>query len=324
MRAIQISELGGPDALREVDLPEPEASHMLTPGEGVLVDVECAGVSFPEVLQTRGEYQFKPPLPFVPGGEVAGIVRSAPEGSDLSAGDRVAATCMLGGWADVAVAPAFLSFRLPDELDMAQGSGLVLNYHTAYFSLVTRGRLAEGETVLVHGAAGGVGTATIQVAKGLGARVIGVVSDEEKEAVAREAGADEVVRSDGAWNEGKELSGGGVGRHDPVGGDRFPTRSARWPKGEGRRRRLHRRFHTRGQGQSPAAQQRRDHRRGWSAYVMGKPEVNREIGGEIERLIRDRTRAADHRRALPARAGRRRQLRLLDARGATGKVVLEL
>lgn len=154
MRAIQISELGGPDALREVDLPEPEASHMLTPGEGVLIDVEAAGVSFPEVLQTRGEYQFKPPLPFVPGGEVAGIVRSAPEGSDLSAGDRVAATCMLGGWADVAVAPAFLSFRLPDELDMAQGSGLVLNYHTAYFSLVTRGRLAEGETVLVHGAAG--------------------------------------------------------------------------------------------------------------------------------------------------------------------------
>ncbi|MCB0864384.1 MAG: NADPH:quinone oxidoreductase family protein [Solirubrobacterales bacterium] len=326
MRAIQISELGGPDALREVDLPEPEASHMLTPGEGVLIDVEAAGVSFPEVLQTRGEYQFKPPLPFVPGGEVAGIVRSAPEGSDLSAGDRVAATCMLGGWADVAVAPAFLSFRLPDELDMAQGSGLVLNYHTAYFSLVTRGRLAEGETVLVHGAAGGVGTATIQVAKGLGARVIGVVSDEEKEAVAREAGADEVVRSDGAWkDEAKELSGGGVDLViDPVGGDRF-TDSLRSLAEGGRVVVVG--FTA---GSIPEVKVNRLLLNnveiigaGWGAYVMGKPEVNREIGGEIERLI-----GTGHvRPIIGARFPLERAadaLRLLDARGATGKVVLEL
>ncbi|MCO5327476.1 MAG: NADPH:quinone oxidoreductase family protein [Solirubrobacterales bacterium] len=318
--------MGGPDALREVDLPEPEASHMLTPGEGVLIDVEAAGVSFPEVLQTRGEYQFKPPLPFVPGGEVAGIVRSAPEGSDLSAGDRVAATCMLGGWADVAVAPAFLSFRLPDELDMAQGSGLVLNYHTAYFSLVTRGRLAEGETVLVHGAAGGVGTATIQVAKGLGARVIGVVSDEEKEAVAREAGADEVVRSDGAWkDEAKELSGGGVDLViDPVGGDRF-TDSLRSLAEGGRVVVVG--FTA---GSIPEVKVNRLLLNnveiigaGWGAYVMGKPEVNREIGGEIERLI-----GTGHvRPIIGARFPLERAadaLRLLDARGATGKVVLEL
>src|SRR5919206_2252750 len=176
MRAVQIVNLEGPDrALELVDVPEPEASHMLTPGSGVVVDVKAAGVSFPEVLQTRGEYQFKPELPFVPGSEVAGVVRSAPDGAGVAPGDRVAAFCMLGGWAQVAVAPEFFCFRLPDALDFAQGAGLVLNYHTAYFSLVTRGRLAEGETVLVHGAAGGVGSATLQVARGLGARTIAVV-----------------------------------------------------------------------------------------------------------------------------------------------------
>src|SRR5687767_9932976 len=174
---------------------------MLTPGSGVVVDVHAAGVSFPEVLQTRGEYQVKPPLPFIPGSEVGGVVRSAPEGSTVKEGDRVAAFCMLGGFAEVAVAPEFLTFPLSDELDYAQGASLILNYHTAYFSLVTRGRLREGETVLVHGAAGGVGTATLQIAKGLGARTIAVVSTDDKERVAREAGADEVVRSDGAWKD---------------------------------------------------------------------------------------------------------------------------
>src|ERR671923_248265 len=198
MRAIQIVELSGPDgALREVDLPEPEPSHMLTPGSGVVVEVHAAGVSFPEVLQTRGEYQIKPPLPFVPGSEVGGVVRSAPEGSGLEEGQRVAACCLLGAFAEVAVAPDFLTFPLSDELDFGQGAALVMNYHTAYFALVTRGRLAEGETVLVHGAAGGVGTAVLQVARGLGARTIAVVSNDEKEQVARSAGADDVVRSDG-------------------------------------------------------------------------------------------------------------------------------
>lgn len=299
---------------------------MLTPGEGVLIDVEAAGVSFPEVLQTRGLYQFKPPLPFVPGGEVAGIVRSAPEASGLSEGDRVAATCMLGGWADVAVAPAFLSFKLPDALDMAQGSGLVLNYHTAYFSLVTRGRLTEGETVLVHGAAGGVGTATIQVAKGLGAKVIGVVSSDEKEATAREAGADEVVRSEDGWKDQvKDLSGGGVDLViDPVGGDRF-TDSVRALAEGGRvvvvgftagsipeikvNRLLLNNVELIGAG--------------WGAYVMAKPDVNREIGAEIDRLI-----GTGHVRPIIGARFPLEQaaeaLKLIDSRGALGKVVLEL
>ena len=173
MRAVQIVDLSGPaEALSVVDLPDPEPTHMLSGDRAVVVDVHAAGVSFPEVLQTRGEYQLKPPLPFVPGSEVAGVVRSAPDGAAVKAGDRVAACCMLGGFAEVATAPEFLTFPLSDELDYAQGAGLILNYHTAWFSLAIRGRLAEGETVLVHGAAGGVGTASLQVAKGLGARTI--------------------------------------------------------------------------------------------------------------------------------------------------------
>src|SRR5438876_5986985 len=116
---------------------------------------------------------------------------------------------MMGGFAEVAVAPEHMTFKLPDELDFAQRAALDLNYHTAYFALKLRGRLAEGETVLVHGAAGGVGTAALQVAKGLGARTIAVVSTDEKDKVAREAGADEVVRSDAPWkDEAKELTGG--------------------------------------------------------------------------------------------------------------------
>src|SRR4051794_15525679 len=111
MRALQIVDLSGPaSALELVDLPEPEPSHMLTPGSGVLIDVHAAGDSFPGVLQTRGECQLRPPLAFVPGSEVAGVVRSAPEGAAVAAGDRVAACCMLGAFAEVAVAPDFLTF----------------------------------------------------------------------------------------------------------------------------------------------------------------------------------------------------------------------
>src|SRR5947208_3561710 len=173
MRAIQITELTGPDsALQLVDIPEPEASHMLTPGRGVVVDVHAAGVSFPEVLQTRGEYQVKPPLPFVPGSEVGGVVRAASDGAGVRPGDRVAAFCMLGGFAEQAVAPTYFCFPLPDSLDFAQGAALVLNYHTAWFALKLRGRVGPEDWVLVHGAAGGVGTAAVQVARGLGARTI--------------------------------------------------------------------------------------------------------------------------------------------------------
>jgi NADPH:quinone reductase len=327
VRAIQITELTGPDsALALVDAPEPEPSHPLTPGQGVVVEAHAAGVSFPEVLQSRGQYQFKPPLPFVPGSEVGGIVRSAPSGAAVREGDRVAAFCMLGAFAEVVVAPEFMCFKLPDELDFAQGAALVLNYHTAYFSLKLRGRLSEGETVLVHGAAGGVGTASLQVAKGLGARTIAVVSSDEKEQVAREAGADEVVRSDGPWkDQAKELSGGGVDIVlDPVGGERF-TDSIR-SLGEGGR------VIVVGftEGSIPEVRVNRlllgnteVIGAGWGAYVMGKPEVTREIGSEIMRLV-DQGFVAP---IVGARFPMERAadaLKLIDERGATGKVVLDL
>jgi NADPH2:quinone reductase len=212
MRAIQIVELNGPESLKLANIEEPS-------GDGVLVDVRAAGVSFPEVLQSRGLYQLKPDLPFVPGSEVAGTVRE--DAGPFKAGDRVAAFCMLGGFAEVARAEPQFTFKLSDQLDFAQGAGLILNYHTAYFALKLRGRLSEGETVLVHGAAGGVGTASIQVAKGLGATTIAVVSSDEKERIARAAGADEVLRSDGDWKDEAKARGGVDVVLDPVGGDRF-------------------------------------------------------------------------------------------------------
>jgi NADPH2:quinone reductase len=326
VKAVQIVELSGPDAaLRVTDLPEPEPSHMLTPGSGVVVDVHAAGVSFPEVLQTRGEYQFKPPLPFVPGSEVAGVVRSAPAGATVKEGDRVAAFCMLGGFAEVAVAPEFFVFPLSEQLDFAQGAGLILNYHTAWFALKLRGRLREGETVLVHGAAGGVGTAALQVAKGLGARTIAVVSSDEKAEVARAAGADEVVRSDGPWkDEAKELSGGGVDVViDPVGGDRFTDSLRSLAEGgrlvvvgftagaipEVKVNRL-----LLGNTEVVGAS--------WGSFVMPKPDQSRAIGAEVNRLV-------DEGHVNPLVGGRYPPeqavdaLKLIDARRATGKIVVE-
>jgi NADPH2:quinone reductase len=325
VRAIQIAELSGPaGALREVDLDEPQASHPLTPGEGVLVDVHAAGVSFPEVLQTRGQYQLKPPLPFVPGSEVAGIVREAPAGAAVKPGDRVAAFCALGAFAEVAVAPPFLTFALPDALDFAQGAALILNYHTAYMALHLRGRLQPGETVLVHGAAGGVGTAGLQVAKGLGAKTIAVVSSDDKAQVARRAGADEVLRSDGPWkDEAKELTGGGVDVVlDPVGGDRF-TDSLRSLREQGRvvvvgftggsipevrvNRLLLGNLEVIGAG--------------WGAFALARPELCRQVGDALAGMIETGVVAPIVGATFPLDRARE-ALEAIDERRAVGKVVL--
>jgi NADPH:quinone reductase len=321
MRAFQIAALAGPDALEPVERPDPEPSHFMSPGEGVVIDVQAAGVSFPDLLMSRGLYQMKPELPFVPGGEVAGTVVA--EGAGFGAGDRVAAMTVLGGFAERAVAPPLLTFRLPDALDWAQGAALVLNYHTVWFALVTRGQLQAGETVLVHGAAGGVGTAALQVARALGARTIAVVSSDEKERVAREAGAHEVVRSDGPWKDEARALGGADLVLDPVGGDRF-TDSLRSLREGGRVLVV---GFTGG-----AIPEVRVNRlllnnvsvvgAGWGAYALGKPDYLRATGEELDRLIE----SGDVRPVV----GRRLRfddaaeaLRVIDRRAALGKVVLE-
>jgi NADPH:quinone reductase len=292
----------------------------------VLVEVHAAGVSFPEVLQTRGEYQIKPALPFVPGSEVGGVVLSAPAGAQVSEGDRVAAFCALGGFAETAVAPEFLTFALSPELDFAQGAALILNYHTVYFALVTRGRLRGGESVLVQGAAGGVGSAALQVAKGLGASTIAVVSSDAKQKVAEQAGADHVVRSDADWKDQVlELSGGGVDVVlDPVGGDRFLD-SLRCLRENGR-------LVVVGftGGSIPEVRVNRLLLKntevvgaGWGAYVMRKPDVCREIGAAVNALVDDGSVRPIVGARFPFEQARE-ALEMIDERRATGKVVLDV
>jgi NADPH2:quinone reductase len=219
VRTIQITGYEGPAALQVVETERPTA------GAGqVLIEVRAAGVAFPELLQSRGLYQMKPPLPYVPGAEISGIVVEAPVESKLTVGDRVAALTILGGFAEFAVADVGMTFVLPDNITFEQGAAFLFNYLTVEFALSHRGRLAPGETVLVHGAAGGIGTAAIQMAKALGAAdVIGVVSSPEKAAIATAAGADHVVLVDGFKDAVATLTGKrGVDIVvDPVGGDRF-------------------------------------------------------------------------------------------------------
>jgi NADPH:quinone reductase len=325
MRALQIEELGGPDAVKVIDAPEPEANHFSTPGQGVVIDVKAAAVSFPDVLQSRGLYQFKPDLPFVPGAELSGVVVESSDPS-FEPGQRVAAMTLLGAMAERAVAPPAMTFALPDELDFAQGAALVLNYHTALFALKYRGRLADGEWVLVHGAAGGVGTASLQVSKALGAKTIAVVSSDEKERVASEAGADHVVRSDAEWkDQAKEISGGGVDVVlDPVGGDRF-TDSLRSLREAGRavvvgftggsipevkvNRLLLNNLDVVGAG--------------WGAYVLSKPDFTRMLADELDGMIRSgHVRPIVGNRFPLEQAGE--AMRLIEERGALGKVVLDV
>ena len=216
MKAAVLERLAGPEGLTVVERPAPDE------GAGVVVDVHAAGVSFPDLLMSQGKYQIQPELPFVLGVEGAGVVAEAPASAGLRMGQRVVFSA-LGSWAEqVAVAPEQV-LPLPDALTMEQGAGLLMNYHTAHFGLIRRGRLQPSETLLVHGAAGGVGSAAIQVGKAVGARVIAVVSDQRKAEVASRLGADECVLAGEGWLERvRRASGGGVNViFDPVAGDRF-------------------------------------------------------------------------------------------------------
>lgn len=215
MRAVQVIDTTGPAdvAVREVADPTPR------PGD-VLVRVHRVGISFPDLLLSRGEYQLKPEPPFTLGVDYAGTVVSGP---GFEPGQRVAGVGAYGGAAELVAGPADSTFALPDSITFDEAVALPMNYLTAEFALHERAGLQAGETVLVHGAAGGVGTATIQVAKGMGARTIAVTSTDAKATVAKAAGADEAVLADDFKDTVLGLTDGkGVDVVlDVVGGDLF-------------------------------------------------------------------------------------------------------
>jgi NADPH:quinone reductase len=218
MRAVRCHELVGPSGLRVDEVPEPVAGA----GE-VLIDVRAAGVNFPDVLLSYGKYQFKPPPPFVPGGEAAGVVRAVGAGvTSLAPGDRVATTMIHGAFAECVVVSELAAMKLPDAVGFEAGAATLLTHATTLHALVDRAAIRAGETLLVLGAAGGVGTAAITIGKLLGARVIAAASTDDKVAFCKQLGADDGIcyaRED--LKERVKTLTGGAGAdvvYDPVGG----------------------------------------------------------------------------------------------------------
>ena len=219
MRALVCKEFGPTEnlALEEVNAP--------TPGKGeILLDIKATGVNFPDVLTVQGKYQFKPELPFIPGAEVAGLVTAVGEGvTSRKVGDKVIATLQIGAFAEQCVASEFASFEMGNSMSFEQAAGFAITYGTSYYALKQQAKIQPGETLLVLGAAGGVGIATIQIAKAMGAKVIAAASTEEKLDFACEAGADLRINysTESQKDKVKELTGGkGVDViYDPVGGD---------------------------------------------------------------------------------------------------------
>ncbi|QSE90669.1 NADPH:quinone oxidoreductase family protein [Rhodococcus pseudokoreensis] len=188
MRAFELKDYTGPDGLvlTNIDTPHPNDDE-------VLLRVHAVGVNYPDLLMTKGQYQNKPALPVVPGCEVAGTVISAPNHTKWHPGDRAAAFVWQGGFAEQVAIPLNSVVPIPDSVDFQSAAAMVVNYHTVHFALARRGAVQPGETVLVLGAAGGIGTAAVQVAKGLGARVIAGVSSPSRAETAAAAGAPETV-----------------------------------------------------------------------------------------------------------------------------------
>jgi len=219
VRALVCKAYGPPESLVVDDLAEPVAA----PGE-IVVDVAAAGINFPDVLSIAGQYQVKIPPPFVPGSEAAGIVCAVGDGvARIAVGDKVAIMTEKGAFAEKCAAPAVTAMPLPDGLDFEQGAGFTIAYGTSYHALKQCASLQGDETVLVLGAAGGVGITAVELAKAMGARVIAAASSDEKLDFARSAGADETVNySSVSLREAiRELTdGSGVDVvYDPVGGD---------------------------------------------------------------------------------------------------------
>jgi NADPH2:quinone reductase len=227
--AHMVVDVTGPDAVKWMEVEEP------APAGGVLVDVMAAGVSYADLLQTMGRYQLGPPLPFSPGMDAAGVVVSAPAGAGPAEGQRVAALMSYGCWREVVRVPVERVLPLPDDLSFEAGAALPLNYLTALFALVRRGHARDGETVLVHGGAGGVGTAAVQVGRALGLRVVAVAGDDAKREFALRCVAHHAVLADGWLPAVRDLLGDRAVNIvvDPVGGDRI-TDSLRCLAPEGR------------------------------------------------------------------------------------------
>jgi NADPH2:quinone reductase len=327
MRGVVVRELSGPDGVAYApDVPEPEGAHPAARGERLLVDVHAAGIAWPDLLQSRGEYQIATPPPFVSGGEVAGVVAEAPEGSGFAVGDRVAGMTIWGAMAERALAVPRYTVKLPDALSFAEGAALWLNYATAWFG-IGRGGVAAGQSVLVHGAAGGVGTAALDLLRALGVRAIAVVSSDEKARVARDMGASEVVRSTGDWlSEVRELtSGHGVDVVlDPVGGDRF-TDSLRALDQAGRLVVIG--FTG---GSIPTVKVNRLLLRNLTVLGIGLDPMDQRFPGTVRRIGDEVAALAEQGRIHPL-VGRRlplaegaEALRVLDRREALGKVVVEV
>jgi NADPH:quinone reductase len=227
MKALLSTAPGGPVTLQLTEIDDP------VPGPGqLLVRVRACAINYPDVLIIEDKYQFKPPRPFAPGGEIAGIVEQVGEGvTGWSEGDRVIAMLGHGGLADKVLVGAATALRLPEGRSFEEGSALILTYATTIHALLDRGRLKEGETLLVLGAAGGVGLAAVELGKAFGARVVAAVSSEEKAQAVREAGADEVLiyprgpfdkeQSKALAQQFKDAVGpnGADVVYDPVGGD---------------------------------------------------------------------------------------------------------
>lgn len=189
MKAVVVREFGEPSGHRVEEV----ASPVIGPGD-VLIDVAAAAVNYPDLLVMTGKYQVLPPRPFSPGKDAAGVVRAVGANvSDLSPGDRVSAQVEYGAYAAQVAVPARQVHRIPQEMSFVDAAAMGLVYQTAYFALVDRGGFRHGETVLVNGAAGGVGLAAVQIAKGLGGKVVAGINLPEQEAVVRRSGADAVV-----------------------------------------------------------------------------------------------------------------------------------
>lgn len=221
MKAMVATRWGEPAELQYVDVPDPR------PGPGqVLIGTRAVGCNFPDILMVQGKYQVKPPLPFSPGHEIAGIVSAVGEGvTRVGPGDRVIASLEWGGYAERAVTKAERVHQVPDVMPFDEAAALFVVYQTGYCALVRRAALQPGEWLLVHGAAGGVGLAAVQLGKALGARVIATAGTPEKLEIARQAGADILVdyRTED-WVERVKAVTGGEGAdviYDPVGGDVF-------------------------------------------------------------------------------------------------------